>query len=401
MKKRTIVILNLIKIIILYILFFIAVHFESASGNRSNILSIIFISYLALGIVRGFFLRNQLPLTYSFLLDIFLIYLLEHNSRFMINYFFHSFYIVILLEICLTLKREKSLFIGIITVGVSLIKYIVLISYKNNLANISEMAFFILLNALILIITNFAQYNKEEKEKKDLLYKELLNTHKKLKEYANRVEELAVIEERNRIARDIHDTLGHNMTALIMQIEMSGHIMEEDIDRSKGLLESAKKMARKGLLDIRKVVETLRGEKGNTKVNSVQELVNGFSNATGIKTELKIKGEPVKVNPDIEVTLYRVIQEALTNSVRHGKATKVKVELKYNDKYIFFNIIDNGMGAESIKEGYGLKGMKERVDYLNGKIEFETKDGFVVKGYLPLEDALNRGCEHDKCTSCR
>lgn len=384
MKKKTIVILNLIKIIILSILFYISVHFENASGNRSNILLAIFMSYLALGIARRFFLKNQLPLTYSFLLDIFLIYLLEHNSRFMINYFFHSFYIVVLLEICLTLKRERSLFIGIVTVGVSLIKYIVLISYKNNLANVSEMAFFILINALILIVTNFAQYNKDEKEKKDLLYKELLNTHKKLKEYANRVEELAVIEERNRIARDIHDTLGHNMTALIMQMEMSSHIMEEDIDKSKDLLESAKKMARKGLLDIRKVVETLRGEERNIKVSSIQELINGFSNATGIKTELKIIGEPLKVYPDIDVTLYRIIQEALTNAARHGKATEIKVKLKYNDEYIFFNITDNGIGADSIKEGYGLKGMKERVNCLNGKINFEAKDGFVVNGVLPL-----------------
>ena len=77
-----------------------------------------------------------------------------------------------------------------------------------------------MVNVLILVVTGFAQYNKEERERKDILYKELLDAHKKLKQYADEVNRLSVVDERNRIARDIHDTLGHNMTALIMQLQM-------------------------------------------------------------------------------------------------------------------------------------------------------------------------------------
>lgn len=374
--------LSLIKIVFLILIFYMAVYFETASGIRMYKLTGIFVLYIILGILRKFFYKNEILLSISFLIDILLVFLLEHNSRFLINYFFHSFYIVILLEVSLTLKRDKSLVISIITVGVSLVKYILLISYDSNLANLSQIAFFILVNALILVIVNFAQYNKEEKEKKDLLYSELLSTHKKLKEYSEKIEALAVIEERNRIARDIHDTLGHNMTALIMQMEMATHMMDEDMDKSKELLNSAKRMARDGLLSIRRVVETLRVEETIGKTNSIKELVEEFSIASGIEIEFEIIGEHVSINPDIDTTLYRIVQEALTNAVRHGKVTKVKVEIRYN-KYIEFYIKDNGIGAEIIKEGYGLKGMKERIGSLNGKVEFESKNGFIVKGYLP------------------
>jgi signal transduction histidine kinase len=195
--------LRLIKIVFLMPIFYMAVYFENVSGIRLYRLTGIFVLYIILGILRKLFYKKELLLSISFLIDILLVFLLEHNSRFLINYFFHSFYIVILLEVSLTLKRDKSLVISIITVGVSLVKYILLISYDNNLANLSQIAFFILVNALILVIVNFAQYNKEEKEKKDILYSELLSTHKKLREYSEKIEALAVIEERNRIARDI------------------------------------------------------------------------------------------------------------------------------------------------------------------------------------------------------
>lgn len=377
--------LRIVKIVFLVLLFYMAVYFENAIGSRLYILIGIFAGYITMGLLRRLMNKNDMLISLSFLVDIVLVYLLEHNSRFLINYFFHSFYIIILLEVSLTIKRDKSLVISIITVAVSLVKYILLISYKSNLANLSQLAFFLLLNALILVTVNFAQYNKEEKEKKDLLYTELLKTHKKLREYSDKVEELAVIEERNRIARDIHDTLGHNMTALIMQMEMSSHMMEEDVDKAKELIESAKQMARQGLVSVRTVVETLRGDEKEKEMNSIKELINEFCDASGIEGYLEIIGEPIRIHPDIGKALYRIIQEALTNAVRHGRATKIEVKLTYKDEGISFVVADNGIGGKDLKEGYGLKGMKERMYTLNGEVEFISEDGFVVKGYMPLK----------------
>jgi len=374
-----------IKGIILTLLFYLSLLYENTQGERLYILIGIFALFLLIGILRIRYIHIPI-VKYTFLLDIALVFFMEYNSRYLINYFFHSFYILILLEASLTLNRNKSLVIGLATVAASLIKYVLLIYYKSNLGNLSEIIFFIILNALILIIVNFAQYHKEEKEKKDILYKELLNTHKKLKEYTDRIEELTIIEERNRIARDIHDTLGHNMTALIMQIEMAEHLMDENIDYSKKLLEEAKTTAREGLTNIREVVETLNKDNIKLKgIESIRNLIKEFAHKTNIDISFDVEGDIITTDPIVDSSLYRIIQEALTNGVRHGKATEIHVSLKYIEGGVNFIIKNNGICESDFKEGYGIKGMKNRIKDLRGTISFDTTDGFKVSGFIPME----------------
>ncbi|SHH75073.1 Signal transduction histidine kinase [Caloranaerobacter azorensis DSM 13643] len=385
MSDKNFKVFMLIKILVLIPIFYTAIYFENTFSKRFYTIILIFIVYMILGVIRRKLCNKYSTLFMSFFIDILLIFFLEYNSRFLINYFLHSFYIVIILEASLTLKRDRSLIVGIVAVLISLIKSIMLIYYKSNLANISEMAFFALINILTLIVTNFAQYNKEEKEKKELLYKELLKAHKKLKEYSDRVEKLTIIEERNRIARDIHDTLGHKMTALIMQLEMSSYMIDENPEKAKQLIEEAKKQAREGLLSIRKVVETLRiNDDISQGIDFIKQMADEFSKKTGTDIKLKIKGNQIKIPSNISTVLYRIIQESLTNAVRHGKATKINIEIVFRENSVNFCIRDNGIGVHNIKEGYGLKGIRERVEHFNGKVKFESRGGFEVKGYLPI-----------------
>nr|WP_286673014.1 sensor histidine kinase [Anaeromonas frigoriresistens] len=241
-----------------------------------------------------------------------------------------------------------------------------------------------LVNIFILVVSNFAHKTREEKEEKDKIYKELLKAHKKLKEYTEEVERLSKTEERNRIARDIHDDLGHNMTALIMKLEMTEHILEEDIEEAKNLLYSSKEMARKGLRDIRNVVETLRRVDINN-LKEIDNLIKEFSDHTNVKIYSQIDCSKIALTEEIEETLYKLIKESLTNSVRHGLASEINIEIKCTDKGIGFNIKDNGIGAVQIKKGYGIRGMKERIEKLEGEISFKSNDGFEIKGFIPGE----------------
>lgn len=386
MKNQKKILLNIIKIAILSAIFYGAIYFENPSGNRLYKIIGLFTVFMMVNIARSIANNKGILIGYSFIIDVGLVYLMEYNSRFLVNYFLHSFYLIILLEASLILNRNKNLIMGFITVGVSLIKYFLLIYYKNNLANLSEMIFIILINALVLIIINFAQYHKEEKEKKDILYSELLDTNRKLKRYSQRVEELTKVEERNRIARDIHDTLGHNMTALIMQIEMAEHMIDDNMSKGKKILKEAKATAREGLLRIREVVETLNEEKIQSRgIESIKSMVNDFADKTKVNIELYIEGNVIQSSPILDANLYRIIQEALTNSVRHGKSSKIHIELNYDGKGVAFIIKDNGIGTKDIKSGYGIRGMKERAETLSGNISFEGADGFKVVGYLPME----------------
>jgi len=373
----------LLKTIILTILFCAAVYFENAQQQRLYVLIAVFAIYLVVGFGRGFVNHAGKLYYLSFIIDIALVYVLEYNSRLLINYFFHSFYIIILLEAALYLGLRRGITIGTAAVLVSFIKYIYLIYYKFNLSNVSELAFFLMVNVLILVIAAFAQHNKEEKERKDVLYKELLVAHKQLNQYTEEVNRLSVVEERNRIARDIHDTLGHNMTALIMQLQMAEHLLKEDVPKAEELLTNAVRAARDSMTGIREVVETLRGVgTALDPAEAIKKLVNEFSVRTGVKMGLDINGEAVIEDSALNIAVYRIIQEAMTNSVRHGKATGISVKLDYFCDSITFCVKDNGSGEEKIAEGYGLKGIRERVEAFGGKIEIGSSDGFYIRGIL-------------------
>ncbi|MDD4679096.1 MAG: sensor histidine kinase, partial [Tissierellia bacterium] len=329
--------------------------------------------------------KDQNKLFILFFVDIALIYILETNSRLLINYFFHSFYIIIFLEASFLLPLKKGITIGIVTVIISMIKYAYLIYYKFNLSNVSQMVFFLMVNILILVIAAFAQHTKEEKEKKDILYKELLDTHRQLKEYTDELNRLSVIEERNRIARDIHDTLGHNMTALIMQLQMADHYVMSDAGKSSQMLKNSLNTAKESLSKIREVVETLRGKEISPEI-AIKTLVEEFSEKTGAGIKLNIEGEIPK-NYGVNSAIYHILQEGMTNSIRHGNASKLWINLIYSNENIKFNIKDNGQGALAFIEGFGLKGIRERVEAFGGNVEFKSQDGFIIDG--ELEEVIN------------
>jgi len=374
-----------LKFMVLIILFSAALYFENAQQQRLFILVGIFIIYLFCSLGKCFIKHESKLYFISFIIDILLVYILEYNSRLLINYFFHSFYIIILLESALSLDMNKGIIIGLFTVLVSMIKYVYLIYYKFNLSNVSQMAFFLMVNVLILVIACFAQYNKKEREKKEVLYKELVEAHRKLKEFNNEVNRLSVVDERNRIAREIHDSLGHNMTALIMQLQMVYFLIKEKVDNEKAqsLLSDSVKTAKDSLSEIRVVVETLRGSDASILAReNIRNLIGDFSQKTGTDIQLSITGNLNSQHSNINADLYRIIQECLTNAIRHGKASVIWVSIVYSENAINFIVKDNGTGEKTIEEGYGLKGIRERVKAFNGRLEYDATDGFCIKGSL-------------------
>lgn len=378
---------NILKLVVTAILFSAALYFENAQQYRLYVLIATFVIYLFLGFGKYFIKFDNNLYFISFIIEISLVYFLEHNSRLLVNYFFHCFYIIILLEAALSLDMKKGIIIGLISVIVSMIKYVYLIYYKFNFSNISQTAFFLMANLLILVIASFAQHNKEEREKKDILYKELLDAHRKLKEYNCEMNRLQVLEERNRIAREIHDSLGHNMTTLIMQLQMSYHFLEDDKIKSKSLILDSVKTARDSLSGIREVVETLRGVDNTIVVGeTIRNLINDFSQKTGVDIKFEITGDVAKPDIRANANLYRIIQESMTNAIRHGNATAIRVAINYSKNSISFSIKDNGVGAKIVDEGYGIKGIRERVEDFNGNLKYESIDGFCIKGILYLEE---------------
>lgn len=376
----------ILKFVILTILFIAALYFESAQQQRLFVLIVVFLLFTANNITKYFINKESKFYCILFIIDLLLIYFLELNSRLLINYFLHSFYIIVLLEASVTLEIKNGIIIGSTAIIVSMIKFAYLIYFKFNISSISQMIFFLIINILVLTVALFAQHNKQEREKKDILYKELLDAHKKLKEYTVEVKRLSIVEERNRIARDIHDNLGHNMTALIMQLQMAEHYIKTDSPKSQELLINSIKTAKDSLSGIREVVETLRETRAIPATDkAIKALAEEFSVKTGIETELNINGKIIN-NQQASEAIYHILQECLTNAVRHGDATKIWLELDYKNDSVTFNIKDNGTGAENLTEGYGMKGIRERVNDFNGSVEFKSENGFVIEGFILLPE---------------
>jgi len=176
------------------------------------------------------------------------------------------------------------------------------------------------------------------------------------------------------------------MTALIMQLQMAEHYIKTDSPKSQELLINFIKTAKDSLSGIREVVETLRETRAIPATDkAIKALAEEFSVKTGIETELNINGKIIN-NQQASEAIYHILQECLTNAVRHGYATKIWLELDYKNDSVTFNIKDNGTGAENLTEGYGMKGIRERVNDFNGSVEFKSENGFVIEGFILLPE---------------
>ncbi|GKT32036.1 hypothetical protein ADUPG1_006307, partial [Aduncisulcus paluster] len=197
----------------------------------------------------------------------------------------------------------SELWIGLVIVGAGMYKYATLIQYKPAISTYAEALFFLLLNLMSIFIITLMQGLREERIK-------IMEANEKLKLYADEVRELTEIKTRADIAGKIHDGVGHNLTALIMQLEMTSHLLKNNPEMAVTHLEAAKETARDNLVQVRKAVKTLDR---TYKSDSITELIKGFSNKTGVKISWEID-ESLLQDFETKNCMYRAVQEAMTNA---------------------------------------------------------------------------------------
>src|SRR5579884_19845 len=225
----------------------------------------------------------------------------------------------------------------------------------------------------------------------------LAAAHMQLKEYSTQVEELSIIRERNRIAREIHDTLGHALTLLSVQLETATQLEARSDPRLHEELLQARQVAKACLTEVRQSVEALRPDEAS--VGSLQEQLLQLAaefEATCRQTRITLDLEEAThpLNPELCLTLYRCAQEALTNIRKHAGATKVLLRLSTSDEQeeqVELTVLDNGQGCPpedgQRPTGFGLRGMRERVALLDGTLRAgpEPGHGWRVEVVLPLK----------------
>lgn len=202
--------------------------------------------------------------------------------------------------------------------------------------------------------------------------KQLENTYLKLKETSYELEELTIVAERNRIAREIHDTVGHTLTTVLLELEAGERLIKIDTETAIEKIELAKEQVRRGLQDIRESVKTLQtGKELMEFVPSLKLLMEDTKKHGDIYIKDYI-GELPKLTPAQEKTIYRALQEGLTNGMRHGNSTAFVFVLEYVHGEIHFMLQDNGKGSDSIVKGFGLSAMEARVKEAGGVFQVQS-----------------------------
>lgn len=199
-------------------------------------------------------------------------------------------------------------------------------------------------------------------------------------------EKIAEDRERKRIAREIHDTLGHALTGISAGIDAVGVLIDIDPGRAKTQLQSVSTVVRDGIKDVRGSLNKLRpgALEDHTLRDAVLKLVHEYQAISNLQVELTYDWDDVDLDVMVEDTVFRVIQESMTNSVRHGHATYMQISFLVEDAYVMI-LQDNGVGFDQLQVGYGLKQMRERVSILGGRIEFANRNGFYTRIELPKE----------------
>lgn len=211
---------------------------------------------------------------------------------------------------------------------------------------------------------------------------ELKRANKELESYVNTIEEITVLRERNRISREIHDNVGHALSTIIIQLGAIEKISSINGEEASKMAKNLGDFTKESMERVRNAVHAMKPREFEEYegVIAISEMIKNFQKLTGIETSLRVSDKIWKLNSDQTMVIYRIIQEFLSNSIKHGKATEVKIFLNFLDTHLRMHLKDNGEGCSKPIPGSGIMGIKERVSVWGGTLEYysEKDNGFEL-----------------------
>ena len=216
-------------------------------------------------------------------------------------------------------------------------------------------------------------------------------------------------EERRRVAREIHDGPAQTFANIVLRLEIAEKLLEKDSSRVKAELEDLKNLVRSNLQDIRRIIFDLRPMALDDLgiVPAISKYLDNFQENYGINCELKIEGREKRLLPAMEVALFRLIQEGMTNIAKHAHSSKVDITLIYQEDWTIARIRDYGIGFEvnsamtAPGEHFGLIGMRERVEMFSGRFSIQSTLGKGTTIELSIPSKHEEERQHDSDRDCR
>lgn len=259
-------------------------------------------------------------------------------------------------------------------------------SIRNCLIIIKRLleGFNIILFIIFMIIYILKQLQENEYITKKLSMVATIN--KKLQKYVIVTEKFGEKNERKRLARELHDTIGHALAGMAVGVDACITIIDKNPQLAKAQLKIISKAIRKGMKDVRNSLNKMRPDflQQYRLKEAIEKMKEEISSVTDLKINLNYQIDEIEFETKIEDILFRVIQESITNSIRHGLATVVDIDIYKQNNFLCLKIKDNGRGCKAINYGFGLKQMVERVSQIRGTIDFHSENGFITEIKIPL-----------------
>ena len=249
---------------------------------------------------------------------------------------------------------------------------------KNFLYSLNIVVFMISL--LFYILSAITERHRIEEE-----LRMAFQANRELNSYLALSEKIAEDRERKRIAREIHDTLGHALTGISAGIDAVKVLVDIDTNRAKEQLNNVSVVVRDGIRDVRGSLNKMRpgALENNTLKEALIKIIREYEAISNLEIHLLYKWDNIDLDIAKEDIVFRVIQESITNSVRHGHAKTIWIELLEEEEAYVMTIQDDGVGFDELYYGYGLKQMQERLMIIGGSVRFENRDGFYTHIEIP------------------
>ncbi|AAK78220.1 MULTISPECIES: sensor histidine kinase [Clostridium] len=352
-------------LIILKTIFFLYVLIQlCTNGVGGGIIVIIFLTNVILFVLKERFLK----LRYGAVVELISV---------IISGLFNSYFVFLLPGVIFDLVYDEF-YLGIALALIGII-------YFREYSNLNFSVFCLISGMLAYCLINMRKreelYRKTFDDERRLVY-ELENAKTRLMNSSLEVAHMAEIKERNRIARDIHDNVGHSIAGTYMQLQVALKLYDKDSEKSKKILKESTERISEALTLIRNTVHNIV-PKEKVGIEYIKNIINNFKFCS---VDFSYTGSEELVSAINMQIIALNVKEALTNALKYSAATKVIVNIDINDKYIRLYIKDNGVGCSKMKEGLGISGMRERIRSVGGSISTSGENGFLIVCIIPINN---------------
>lgn len=317
-------------------------------------------------------------LAFTYLLEVLVTIVLQKYDANLISFVIP---VIIIEDIVVNTKRRISLEVSAGIYAVSC--FILYFKLKNDSSRVVlDILLILVVYATTYIIFSLINYMLIQNEIIEYSLKNITirniekdNLYRNLKEAYSKVETITALRERNKIAAEIHDTVGHTLTTVLVELEASKRLMNKDKDLALEKMNLAQNQVRKGLNDIRGSVRVLeRGEDILDFYDSLEALIEDTEQHSEVVIKTSIDKD-IKMNYDMGKMIFSALMEGLSNGIRHGRSTAFFFKLSHDDNKIYFSLQDNGKGTAVISPGFGLRAMRTRVEELKGTLDATSEEG--------------------------